>query len=190
MGTPITGNVECAATTPARCAAAPAPIMNTFTPRPGASRTRRITRSGERWADATVISQVMPNSFNTSPAADIVGASESDPISIRTLGIHTPRCLRGLRGLHGFGADVSAILHAVERNPVDGLVGPRDGGRVIRRGRDNREHAAAGRHDLSILHGGAGVKDFDAIDALRGVDAVDGTAGRHRAGISLRREDH
>ena len=38
IGTPITGSVVCAATTPARCAAAPAPTMKTLTPRPGASR--------------------------------------------------------------------------------------------------------------------------------------------------------
>ncbi len=56
IGTPMTGSVECAATTPARCAAAPAPTINTFTPRPGASDTSRITRSGDRCAEATVIS--------------------------------------------------------------------------------------------------------------------------------------
>jgi hypothetical protein len=88
IGTPMTGSDVWAATTPARCAAAPAPMMNTFTPRPGASDTRRITRSGDRCADATVISCAMPNSFNTSTAPCITGASESEPIRISTSGIN------------------------------------------------------------------------------------------------------
>ena len=53
----MTGSVVCAATTPPRCAAAPAPTMNSRTPREGASATSRITRSGDRCAEATVISQ-------------------------------------------------------------------------------------------------------------------------------------
>ena len=65
IGTPITGSVVCAATTPARCAAAPAPTMNAFTPRGAASSTSRMTRAGERCADATVISHVMPSSVST-----------------------------------------------------------------------------------------------------------------------------
>ena len=84
IGTPITGRIVCAATTPPRCAAAPAPTMKTFTPRPGASSTSRITRAGERCALATVISLEMPNSFNASTAACITGASESEPIRIKT----------------------------------------------------------------------------------------------------------
>ncbi len=37
IGTPMTGFVTCAATTPPRCAAAPAPTMKTLTPRVSAS---------------------------------------------------------------------------------------------------------------------------------------------------------
>src|SRR5687768_10584476 len=84
IGTPITGITVCAATTPARCAAAPAPTMNTLTPRSGASRTSRMTRSGERCAEATVISHGISNSRSTSTAPCMTGASESDPIRIRT----------------------------------------------------------------------------------------------------------
>ena len=40
IGTPITGRVVCAATAPARCAAAPAPQMNALTPRRTASLTK------------------------------------------------------------------------------------------------------------------------------------------------------
>src|SRR4051812_29512127 len=84
IGTPMTGSVVCAATTPPRCAAAPAPTMNSFTPRAGASDTSRITRSGERCAEATVIWQGTSNSRRTSTAACITGASESEPIRINT----------------------------------------------------------------------------------------------------------
>ena len=84
IGTPMTGRVVCAATTPARCAAAPAPTTKTFTPRLCASRINRSTRAGERCADATVISHFKPNSFSTSPAALMIAASESLPIRIST----------------------------------------------------------------------------------------------------------
>jgi hypothetical protein len=43
-----------------------------------------MTRSGERCADATVISHGTSNSRSTSTAACITGASESEPIRIRT----------------------------------------------------------------------------------------------------------
>jgi hypothetical protein len=108
MGTPITGSVVCAATTPPRCAAAPAPTMNNRTPRSGASSTSRITRAGERCALATVISLEMPNSFKTSTAACITGASESDPIRINTCGIL--ECLRVYRRSGGQEDDLLASL--------------------------------------------------------------------------------
>jgi hypothetical protein len=58
--------------------------MNTRTPAAGASATSRITRAGDRCAEATVILHVTPSSVNTLPAADMISASESDPIKIRT----------------------------------------------------------------------------------------------------------
>ena len=84
-------------------------------------RTRRITRSGERCADATVISLEIPNSFNTSTAACITGASESEPIRISTSiwDIQTGSGLMARRARSAFGADVAAILHALERDPRD-----------------------------------------------------------------------
>ena len=44
----MTGRVVCAATTPARCAAAPAPTMNTLTPRVCALSINRNTRAGDQ----------------------------------------------------------------------------------------------------------------------------------------------
>ena len=55
-GTPITGSTVCAASTPARWAAAPAPAMSTRIPRASAPLTYCSTRAGDRWAEATVIS--------------------------------------------------------------------------------------------------------------------------------------
>ena len=69
---------------PARCAAAPAPTMKTWTPRAGASASSRCTRAGDRCADATVISHDTPSSRSTSTAPCMIGASESEPIRIRT----------------------------------------------------------------------------------------------------------
>jgi hypothetical protein len=55
-GTPITGRVVWDATTPARCAAWPAPRMIAPKPRFSASRARRAVASGERCAEVMSIS--------------------------------------------------------------------------------------------------------------------------------------
>jgi hypothetical protein len=56
MGTPITGSVVCAAITPARCAAPPAPAMITRMPRSAALLAYSAVRDGERCAEVTSIS--------------------------------------------------------------------------------------------------------------------------------------
>ena len=56
IGTPITGRIVCAAMTPARCAAPPAPAMITRIPRSAAFFAKSALRSGERCADVTSIS--------------------------------------------------------------------------------------------------------------------------------------
>jgi len=56
IGTPITGKVVCAAITPARCAAPPAPAIITQMPRSAALRAYSAVRLGERWAEVTSIS--------------------------------------------------------------------------------------------------------------------------------------
>ena len=55
-GTPMTGLVVKLATTPGRCAAIPAPAMNTAAPSRSASAMTCLVRSGERCAEATFIS--------------------------------------------------------------------------------------------------------------------------------------
>ena len=84
IGSPITGSVVCAASTPARCAAPPAAATIAFTPRPRASLARAIARSGVRCAEATCISYGMPKDASASAAGFTTGRSESLPITIRT----------------------------------------------------------------------------------------------------------
>src|SRR5258708_28827297 len=179
IGTRMTGSVVCAATTPPRCAAAPAPTMKIFTPRAGASVTRRITRAGERCALATVISLEIPNSLNAAAAGCITGASESEPMSMRTSGmVHSlrPAGEREIRSSshllsslasakmvwlssgEGLTADVSTILHAVERDLVHCRVCPVDGVLVRAPGTHDRQDAAAGCDDALVGKSGAGMK--------------------------------
>ena len=54
-----------------------------------ASRTRRITRSGDRWADATVISYAIPSSMQDLTALCMTAASESEPNENRSVNSHT-----------------------------------------------------------------------------------------------------
>ena len=101
MGTPITGSGVTAATTPGRCAAAPAPAMSTRRPRSTAPRAQAIVSSGVRIADSARTSQVTPNSCRASAAWRITLRSESLPITIPTSGLagHAGECT-GTREAH------------------------------------------------------------------------------------------
>ena len=138
IGTPMTGFVTCAATTPPRCAAAPAPTMNTLTPRVAASPSSRITRSGERCADATVISTEMPSSFNTSTAPCMTGASFGEPMRMRTCNESDKR----------FGSDIFSIVHAVETDFTHGRYARSMAVSIITARGDDRQDAAAGSHNI------------------------------------------
>ena len=84
IGMAITGNIVNDATTPARCAAPPAPAITTRSPRWTAVREYSATSSGVRCALITRASQRMPNSSQASAAFFIVGQSVSLPIRIPT----------------------------------------------------------------------------------------------------------
>ncbi len=86
IGTPMTGRVVNAAVTPARCAAPPAPQMMTFKPRAMAPEAYSSSPCGSRWAEMTLASETMLNSFNASVAAFMTGQSESLPIRMPTRG--------------------------------------------------------------------------------------------------------
>src|SRR5215831_2084070 len=149
--------------------------MNTFTPRDGASETSDITRAGERCALATVISLVKPNSFSTSTAGCIVGASESDPINIKTSGKSLP-------------PDVVAVLHAVKRYQPHSVVGAIDCGPIIGPCRDDCQYATTSSDDLAVAARCAGVKQRDIRYACRRIEAVNHGAACHRPRVSGRSE--
>src|SRR5688572_25145200 len=174
IGTPMTGRVVCAATTPARCAAAPAPTMNTLTPRAGASYTSCKTRAGDRCAEATVISHRMPNSASTSPAADMTAASQSDPIRISTSsGVDMNRLL----------SNVAAILHPVQRNQVNPAI-RLSHGRIIRASLpDHRQSAAAQGYEPPVFTACAPVTAQHVGQRGGVVDAFDQAPRMTRRGI-------
>src|SRR6478672_10201018 len=83
----MTGKVVCAAITPAKCAAPPAPAMITRIPWLAALRAKSAVRSGERCAEVTSISYAMPNSSRALPASRMISRSESLPMTIETSGL-------------------------------------------------------------------------------------------------------
>src|SRR5688572_5317538 len=199
-GTPITGAVVCAATTPARCAAAPAPTIKTFTPRAGASRTSRMTRSGERCADATVVSDAMPRSRNTSTAPCITGASESEPIRIRTdtfIAINakiakTAKIEKAspLAGADGFPRDVLAILHPVEADSRNTLIGATDGFLEIIASCHDSKYSTACCDEPAVLVLRPRVKHHHILELRCLVDSSDWRSRAHRARVAFRGHDH
>ena len=84
MGTPRTGRVVCAATTPARCAAPPAAQIRTSSPRASACEAYSATARGERCADMTRMAAGTPKSRSVSRQGCIVGRSLSEPIRMAT----------------------------------------------------------------------------------------------------------
>src|SRR3954470_8194397 len=74
-GTPMTGSSVWAATTPGSAADRPAPAMITRRPRERASFAYAATRSGERWALITWISNEMPRSSSSPLAFSITARS-------------------------------------------------------------------------------------------------------------------
>ena len=84
MGTPSTDSRVCAAVTPARCAAPPAPQMITSMPRASAVSVNASRRSGVRWAEMTRTSLSMPRRDRVSDAGRITAASGVTPPRVQT----------------------------------------------------------------------------------------------------------
>ena len=199
IGTPMTGRAECAATTPARCAAAPAPTMNTFTPADGASAMMRCTRAGERCAEATVMCDVTPSASSISTALRMTGASELDPISICTsLCICTSRsAVRRLSSVVQAPPRTSVAIRAFcpisvrtwlpsNADAPDGVVRTGDRLRIARAAGNDREHAAAAGDDTAVLQRRAGVGHVHARHRGGGVESLDRPAGLVRSGVPAR----
>src|SRR6267378_797676 len=84
IGTPSTGTTVCAAITPAKCAAPPAPAIITRSPRSPALRANSAVASGVRWAESTRDSLGTPSSLRVSTAWRIVSQSDLLPITTAT----------------------------------------------------------------------------------------------------------
>src|SRR5262249_21098590 len=79
----------CAATTPARCAAPPAPAMMISMPRPMAPDAYSATIEGVRCADITRLSWPTPNFVSISLAARMASQSDLLPMMIPTNGFES-----------------------------------------------------------------------------------------------------
>jgi len=86
--------------------------------------------------------------------------------------------------------DVSPELHPVEMDLADRFIGTRDGDLERWCRRDNREHPAAGRHQIIATFLDAGVKDHHVGAIARHlVQARDYVTGADVAGISMGGKD-
>jgi hypothetical protein len=94
IGTPSTGSMVWAATTPGSAAAIPAPATMTSIPRRSAARTHPASSSGVRCADSTRVSQATPSASSCATQCRIVSQSEREPITTPTSGSPT-ECTSG-----------------------------------------------------------------------------------------------
>src|SRR4029077_17076175 len=129
IGTPMTGRIVCAAITPARCAAPPAPAMITLIPRSAAFLAKSAERSGERCADVTSISQAIPKSSSAFPASRMISRSESLPITIETSGLFIISPLK----LLGFVILSEGLHREAKQTAVEGSLLPRQNSGVTTR---------------------------------------------------------
>src|SRR5215211_1606497 len=124
-GTPITGSVVCAATTPGSAADRPAPAMITRSPRSWAFFAYSATTSGSRWADITRTSCKMSRR---------AGAARARHLARGARDVALAQLLRG--GLHrrhvALGAHHDADARRVDRDPLELLLRVRLGERLGR----------------------------------------------------------
>src|SRR5256885_1398750 len=165
-GTPMTGSGVTEANIPGRWAAPPAPAMRTRSPRSAASAPYASISFGVRCADTTRTSWATSNSISTSAAPDIVGQSESLPMTTPTTTSLTAAPLAVARQVPGV---VRAHRDRVDDQPVRRLkqldrqhaghveLGRDPDGDVRRRPVHLRGHVRCGGDDLDAdavaLHG-------------------------------------
>ncbi len=87
-----------------------------------------------------------------------------------------------LRNLQCPPADVSTVLHPVERNLFETVVGVRNGRCVVEAAADNGQDAPAAGDGPPIPQRGAGVKDRHTRDPLGGVDPEIGFPDSNESG--------
>ena len=112
IGTASTGSAVLEATTPARCAAPPAPAMKHCTPFFSHSSIHSINRSGERCADNARASQATPKSLSCWAACFITSQSLVLPITIPTEILPTFVLLRNDKRSAHFSVSACAGDHA------------------------------------------------------------------------------
>src|SRR5262245_35777568 len=87
-------------------------------------------------------------------------------------------------------ADIPSKLHAVEADVGSGLVRRADGGVVGRATTDHGDHAAARRHELSVLLSGGRMKKGGVRDSGGVIEACDDLTRLGSVRISPGCEDH
>src|SRR6185436_15284292 len=168
-GTPITGRSVCAASTPGRAAARPAPAMSTCSPRPLAVRPYSATASGCLCAERTSNSCAIPRASSSSIAACMRSRSDSEPTTMPT---------RGLDMCHG--RDVLAIAHVGKGDAIARAIGKLARSNDAVADARHVENPAAVRDEAIALARRSCVKDersflFGFGDTLdRGADIVAG----------------
>ena len=90
-----------------------------------------------------------------------------------------------LPAAEAFGADVAAVVHAVEMDGGEGGVGVGDGGGEIGAGGGDSQNAAAGGFEAVWNEAGAGVEDGGG----RGCDSANSVAGARRGGVAVSGQD-
>jgi hypothetical protein len=88
----------------------------------------------------------------------------------------TTLCTANVSTLQASMGDITAVLHSIEADALDGFVGARDGGlQGEGAGRDSEDASASG-HNLAIDEAGASVKHPHAIECISTLQSSDGLA--------------
>src|SRR6266542_5433729 len=170
-GTPITGRSVCAATTPGRAAASPAPAIRTRIPRSRAPRAYSATASGSRCAERTSSSWEIPRPASSSSAGCMRSRSDSEPTRIPTRGRSAADT-----ALDGGQGNVAPEAHARKGDSRRGVVrGDAGRGEVVADG-GHVENPPAVRDQPVAPACGAGVED-ERSGSFRFSDSFDRGAG-------------
>src|SRR3990170_2230679 len=128
----------------------------------------------------------------------ITGRSVSDHMMTPTSGAVLPglalACfffiLSSLQSLQASGSDVAAEVHPLEADLVDGGVGVLDRRAQVVAARGHAQDAPAGGDELARVRLRARMKDGDALELSRRLDAADGLAGLGLARVAGRGQHH
>ena len=143
----------------------PAAQMNVRQPSASAVLTSSTVRSGVRWAELTWTRKDSPSSRSTSAAGRTCVQSLDDPISSTT---STRLTAASPEHRQGVGTDVGSVVHALEGDRSDALVGEVDRGGELTGASTHRQHSTTRGDQLAVLKLGPGVVDGQARQRLGG----------------------